>query len=187
MFARLFGNQLWYGDFIDSIAGPVAIVTPTWSRSIKYSNRTHLLQGLFGSKPKERRINWFHRVFVCVLINSQISIIQTHWNVRFLYIVANTGGLLGLFMGFSMISISELFYFMTVRPYCNYLRISDERRRTFRKVFHKVRNLRFKRKSTLPTTTATTTTIAPQIPTPPSIASIKAIQHIDNIVYPYVD
>lgn len=32
--------------------------------------------------------------------------------------VANTGGLLGLFMGFSVVSIVEIVYFATLRPYC---------------------------------------------------------------------
>lgn len=41
---------------------------------------------------------------------------------------ANLGGLLGLFMGFSVISIVEVFYFISIRPYCNYLRNLNERR-----------------------------------------------------------
>lgn len=40
-------------------------------------------------------------------------------------IAANTGGLLGLFMGFSVVSIVELIYFMTFRPYCTQQRIDD--------------------------------------------------------------
>lgn len=31
---------------------------------------------------------------------------------------ANTGGLLGLFMGFSVVSIIEILYFISLRPYC---------------------------------------------------------------------
>lgn len=31
---------------------------------------------------------------------------------------ANTGGLLGLFMGFSIFSVIEIFYYVTMRPYC---------------------------------------------------------------------
>lgn len=34
------------------------------------------------------------------------------------HFAASTGGLLGLFMGFSMVSVIELFYFMSLRPYC---------------------------------------------------------------------
>lgn len=30
---------------------------------------------------------------------------------------ANTGGLLGLFMGFSVVSVIEFVYFFTMRPY----------------------------------------------------------------------
>lgn len=33
--------------------------------------------------------------------------------------LANCGGLLGLFMGFSFLSIVEIFYFLTVRVLCN--------------------------------------------------------------------
>lgn len=36
----------------------------------------------------------------------------------YFFVAANTGGLLGLFMGFSVVSIIEIFYFMSVRPYC---------------------------------------------------------------------
>lgn len=32
--------------------------------------------------------------------------------------LSNTGGLLGLFMGFSVISLVEILYFMSLRPYC---------------------------------------------------------------------
>ncbi|KAH8388064.1 hypothetical protein KR093_011523 [Drosophila rubida] len=32
--------------------------------------------------------------------------------------LSNTGGLLGLFMGFSIFSVIEIFYYVTVRPYC---------------------------------------------------------------------
>lgn len=39
---------------------------------------------------------------------------------------ANTGGLLGLFMGFSVVSIIELLYFMTFRPYCAQQRLEDD-------------------------------------------------------------
>lgn len=32
--------------------------------------------------------------------------------------IANTGGLLGLFMGFSVVSLIEIVYFISLRPYC---------------------------------------------------------------------
>lgn len=32
--------------------------------------------------------------------------------------LANTGGLLGLFMGFSVLSIVEILYFTSLRPFC---------------------------------------------------------------------
>lgn len=86
-----------------------------------------------------------------------------------LLLSANTGGLLGLFMGFSVISISELFYFMSIRPYCNYLRISEKRRRLFGGVFQKVRNLRIKKKSEVVT------------------QEFLKKNHVHNTVFPYID
>lgn len=40
----------------------------------------------------------------------------------FPFYLANTGGLLGLFMGFSVISLIEILYFITFRPYCDHKR-----------------------------------------------------------------
>lgn len=39
--------------------------------------------------------------------------------IGFTEFLSNTGGLLGLFMGFSVISLIEIFYFLTLYPYCN--------------------------------------------------------------------
>lgn len=82
--------------------------------------------------------------------------------------IANTGGLLGLFMGFSVISISELFYFMTIRPCCNYLRLSDERRRTIQTMFGRVRRLRQKKQ-------------------PIDNSKKIAIKTVESAIFPYVD
>lgn len=57
-------------------------------------------------------------------------------------ITANIGGLLGLFMGFSVFSIIEIIYFLSIRPYCRYLRDADERRQLFNKVVHRFKHLR---------------------------------------------
>lgn len=46
--------------------------------------------------------------------------------------LANIGGLLGLFMGFSAFSIIELFYFFTIRPCCNHLKSADKRNIIFK-------------------------------------------------------
>lgn len=40
--------------------------------------------------------------------------------IGFTEFLSNTGGLLGLFMGFSVISLIEIFYFMTFYPYCRH-------------------------------------------------------------------
>lgn len=38
--------------------------------------------------------------------------------IGFTEFLSNTGGLLGLFMGFSVISLIEIIYFLSLRPYC---------------------------------------------------------------------
>lgn len=87
--------------------------------------------------------------------------------IGFTEFLSNTGGLLGLFMGFSVFSIIEIFYFLTIRPYNNYIKVSERRRQTFRRVFRKFK-LRAKRKAT--------SLIEPQV---------EQI-HNDHIIYPYV-
>ncbi|XP_001355676.3 pickpocket protein 28 [Drosophila pseudoobscura] len=43
--------------------------------------------------------------------------------------LSNTGGLLGLFMGFSIFSVIEIVYYITVRPYCASRTLHQRRRR----------------------------------------------------------
>lgn len=38
--------------------------------------------------------------------------------IGFTEFLSNTGGLLGLFLGFSVVSLIEIIYFLTFRPYC---------------------------------------------------------------------
>lgn len=38
--------------------------------------------------------------------------------IGFTEFLSSTGGLLGLFLGFSVLSLIEIFYFLTFRPYC---------------------------------------------------------------------
>lgn len=64
--------------------------------------------------------------------------------VVFLF-VANIGGLLGLFMGFSVFSIIEILYFLSIRPYCRYLRDSEKRRQAIQNLTQRFRNFRSKR------------------------------------------
>lgn len=50
--------------------------------------------------------------------------------------VANMGGLLGLFMGFSAFSIIEICYFLSIRPGCNYMRRTVKRQKAIRRMNH---------------------------------------------------
>lgn len=52
------------------------------------------------------------------IILSYLSHYWSKFNVPNLFQSANTGGLLGLFMGFSVVSIIEILYFISLRPYC---------------------------------------------------------------------
>lgn len=53
--------------------------------------------------------------------------------------LANCGGLLGLFMGFSLLSIVEIIYYCTLRLICN-LRTRKNRKRKQRLSIKKVQN-----------------------------------------------
>lgn len=50
--------------------------------------------------------------------------------IGFTEFLSNTGGLLGLFMGFSVISLIEIIYFLSLRPYCVQKRAADEQQTT---------------------------------------------------------
>lgn len=68
-------------------------------------------------------------------------------SILFFFTVANIGGLLGLFMGFSCISVIEMFYFISIRPYFNYIRFSNKRRKLMMRVIRKMDKLRRKKRS----------------------------------------
>lgn len=59
-----------------------------------------------------------NRIFSCLFLGTLRS-----------FFSARTGGLLSLFMGFSLISIVEIVYFLTIRPYCNFKRKNEEKYR----------------------------------------------------------
>ncbi|XP_031627357.1 pickpocket protein 28-like [Contarinia nasturtii] len=88
--------------------------------------------------------------------------------IGFTEFLSNTGGLLGLFMGFSLFSFIEIFYFLTIRPFSNYIKVSENRQKV-RRVVRKMKNLRTRKTS----------------------AFIKShIEHTEtldnNLIYPYV-
>ncbi|XP_055300406.1 pickpocket protein 28-like [Sitodiplosis mosellana] len=62
--------------------------------------------------------------------------------VGFAEFLANLGGLLGLFLGFSGLSVIEIFYFISIRPYCQFLRLSNARRELMKKLTRKIEEIR---------------------------------------------
>lgn len=83
----------------------------------------------FRSQRKEEIIGLTE--FLCTLCFwFEFHLIQNYWFV--LFITANSGGLLGLFMGFSFFSIVEIVYFLTFRPCMNQIKVSKKRRQTNR-------------------------------------------------------
>lgn len=57
---------------------------------------------------------------------------------------ANIGGLLGLFMGFSVFSIIEIVYFLSIRPYFRYLRDNENYRQTLQHLTQRLQNIRMR-------------------------------------------
>lgn len=54
--------------------------------------------------------------FLCLCLIFKILNENQKQKQQFVLFLANTGGLLGLFMGFSVVSLVEIFYFTAVRP-----------------------------------------------------------------------
>lgn len=50
-------------------------------------------------------------------------------------------------MGFSVFSIIEILYFLSIRPYCRYLRDSEKRRQAIQNLSQRFQNFRLKRKT----------------------------------------
>lgn len=55
--------------------------------------------------------------------------------------LSSIGGLLGLFLGFSVISLVEIFYFISIRPYCDHLRFSKNCRELLENMQRKMMGL----------------------------------------------
>lgn len=60
--------------------------------------------------------------------------------IGFTEFLSYTGGLLSLFMGFSVFSIVEIFYFLSIRPYSSNLKNLERRRIKFRRLFQRFGN-----------------------------------------------
>lgn len=71
-------------------------------------------------------------------------------------------------MGFSVVSIIELVYFMSLRPYYNSMRFSEKRGKRIRRFFQRFRpNMRFRKKI--------------------DTISVQPKEHVDRIIYPYLE
>lgn len=105
----------------------------------------------YQSQNKEELIGFTE--FLCELSLIKISSKCTLYYLRF---IAYTGGLLSLFMGFSVFSIVEIFYFLSIRPYSSNLKNLERRRIKFRRLFQRFRN---KIRGTGSTTSDNTTTV----------------------------
>lgn len=53
-------------------------------------------------------------------------------------------------MGFSVFSIVEVFYFLTLRPYGNYVKVSRKRRQSLGRMMKKIQKIRTRRIPTTP-------------------------------------
>lgn len=80
----------------------------------KLRSRSDLLHGRCISQLHQRTVDWIHRFSLCISYHNFTQNIVA----KCIQFSANTGGLLGLFMGFSVLSLIEIFYFITLRPYC---------------------------------------------------------------------
>lgn len=108
----------------------------------------------FRSQRKEELVSFTD--FLCRILHIffvKNGLMQIH---LIFYQTAGVGGLLGLFMGFSVISLIELFYFISIRPYCNYLRFSNRRRELIAKVLGRIESLRRRKHSPITVMTVAT-------------------------------
>lgn len=100
-------------------------------------------KNFFRSQKKDELIGFTE--FLCKFDFHQFVILLIR--IFFLFfgfgiISANTGGLLGLFMGFSVFSIVEVLYFLSLRPYSNHMKLKGRKRKTINRMFKKVRRFR---------------------------------------------
>ena len=90
--------------------------------SVKYADMLHLDHDLLVEKPKYKNDTY---------INENLAIVHVYFkHLHFikhergqLYgpidFIANVGGILGLAAGFSILSLAEFFYFVTLRLFCH--------------------------------------------------------------------
>lgn len=111
------------------------------------ASNTSILQvyykrGYYRSQDKEELIGFTE--FLCKnKLNRDEN--SNYLTKKKLLLSANIGGLLGLFMGFSIFSIIEIFYFILIRPYCNCMRDAARRRQTIQRGFSRFNNIKLRR------------------------------------------
>lgn len=119
---------------------------------------------IFGARL---RLNWSVLPIFCVSIEFwtklkiEIAFFHVFFSVLYVFFSARTGGLLSLFMGFSLISIVEIVYFLTIRPYCNFKRKNEEKYRPnnnrWKRMFQRFQKIKSRRIDFLVTSTQNTT------------------------------
>lgn len=124
----------------------------------------------FRSQNKEELVNFTE--FLCERIhNNNDTFTDTYFlinEVQYSHFIANTGGILGLFLGFSVLSIIEILYFMLMRPYFEHIRYYQSHRMAVWQILRKtLQCFGFKKK-------------------PANTTAIEAIDE-KQIIYPYID
>lgn len=127
LFALLSRYSLQHQSIECSISSKI-IFCPKYKR-FEYGNPTSILYGLLFPKHKKDRSIWisgihmwvycYHFIMNTLMQNVINAMIKCIVKINF-FSIANIGGLMSLFLGFSVLSIAELVYYVTCRPYTEY-------------------------------------------------------------------
>lgn len=88
----------------------------------KYSSGAFVFCGFPIHEICEERALWIYRVSMWVHYPTRLTQEKNH-KYKF---TASTGGLLGLFMGFSFLSVMEIVYFLTIRLVCRWYNVRQK-------------------------------------------------------------